>query len=390
MIQNTTWYRVLWMLLLLILVTSMTAQPYVQKHKHGDWFAGVSGGVTQSLAENAKSTDFLAHPLPTLGVSLGHNFNPYFGLRLSGYYGKQLSRCSNEALNAKPGVYGTGRYTFKCLTGSLSALVNVTNIFFGYNVDRGTSWNVIVGAGYLNTSGFDEKLEAWNKYSYYPVNTSGGNYVVATVGVQCAVRLNEPLDFNFELNLNSTSNAYDGVSNGNRLDFYLEMKVGLSYHFKNGKQGLRRFRQPKGEVYVDPVLKEDTSVQNETVRYGEYMYTVIPFYSGFYYLNTTTSRRLERVAKFLRSHPLVNVNIVGHPDIEPEEDAEYHHRLAQKRAEAVREALITRFQINPLRLRTTAGEHPLQSYKIVREWVPAVNFIMEDPGDDESRFAEPQ
>ena len=78
----------------------------------------------------------------------------------------------------------------------------------------------------------------------------------------------------------------------------------------------------------------------------------------------------------------MNINIVGHPDIIPDEDEEYHRVLAEKRAEAVRQALVLNFHVDPTRLRTSYSDKALQSYKTVREWVPAVNFIMEDPGDE--------
>ena len=204
---------------------------------------------------------------------------------------------------------------------------------------------------------------------------------MAHAGLQCDVRLNEPWDLSVELRANGTDNKYNGVSNGNHIDFYLDLMFNFVYHFKNGKQQLRRFRDPVRGPFIDPVLIDHTRDYQETVRYGEAMYTEIPFYSGFYYLNAATTKRLGYVAKFLKSHPLVNINIVGHPDIIPDEDVEYHLRLAQKRAEVVREALITQFQIDPHRLRTTYDDKALQPYKTVREWVPAVNFIMEDPGD---------
>jgi len=155
------------------------------------------------------------------------------------------------------------------------------------------------------------------------------------------------------------------------------LMVNFVYHFKNGKQGLRRFRAPKRMPFVDPVLKDTTGEYKETVRLGEAMYTQIPFYSGFYYLNTATVKRVELVAKFLKDHPAVNLNIVGHPDIIADEDTEYHTRLAQKRAEVVHDALVNTFGIEKERLRISYKDVALQSYKTVREWVPAVNFIME-------------
>lgn len=392
MVQMRTMMKTIWTLGLLMCALTASAQLYnAPKHKHGDWYMGIGGGFSQSLAENADATDFIFRQMPSLDAVLGHNFSPVFGFQLSGGIHSQISRCSEAAVKAMPAVYGNGRYSYRFLSASLSGLINLTNAFFGYDADRPLTWSLMMGVGGIQTFGFDEKLAKWNvtpnaEKPYYPVNQEDRRFLVGHVGMQMGIRLNEPWDICVDLRLNGTDNEYNGASDGNSLDFYLDLMVNFVYHFKNGKQQLRRFRQPPKEPFVDPVLIDHTRDYKETVRYGEAMYTEIPFYSGFYYLNTTTTKRVEHVAKFLQSHPLVNLNIVGHPDIIPDEDEEYHRVLAEKRAEAVRQALVLNFHIDPTRLRTTYEDKALQSYKTVREWVPAVNFIMEDPGDEIPSF----
>ena len=375
--------RLVWLVLVLMCGLTASAQSYAEKHKHGDWFFGFGVGFSQSLAENAEGTDFL-HQRPSMDILLGHNFTPAFGFKLTGGINQQMSRCSKSAANILPEVYGNGKYSFKCLTASMSGVVNLTNIFFGYEVERPLTWSIIFGAGMIKTFDFDKKIKIWNETPtveepYYPVDGSEGTYFVGHAGLQLDARLCEPFDLNVELRANSTDNKYNGVSNGNHLDFYLDLMINLVYHFRNGKQGLRRFRQPPRVPFVDPILVDHTREYRETVRYGESMRTQIPFYAGFYYLNKTTTQRVEYVAKFLQSHPLVNLNIVGHPDIIPDDDVEYHQHLAQKRAEAVRDALVDKFHVDPQRVRISTEDKALQSFKTVREWVPAVSFIMEDP-----------
>ena len=372
---------------LLMCVLAASAQLYkAPKHKHGDWYIGLGGGFSQSMAENADASDFIFHQMPSINFTLGHNFSPAFGLQGNMGITSQVGRCSDAAVSAMPEVFGNGRYGFKFLTASLSGVINLTNVFFGYIPDRPVTFGLTFGAGAIKTFGFEDKVARWNvtpnaTSPYYPVNRDGGQYIVGHAGGQMAIRLNEPWDILVDLRANATDNAYNGASDGNSIDFYLDLMVNFVYHFKNGKQQLRRFRLPPKEPFVDPVLMDHTRDYRETVRYGQAMYTEIPFYSGFYYLNGTTTKRVEFVAKFLQSHPLVNLNIVGHPDIIPDEDEQYHRDLAEKRAEAVRQALVLEYHVDPTRLRTSIDDKALQSFKTVREWVPAVNFIMEDPGD---------
>lgn len=369
------WHAVLVFALMLCGAGVAKAQPYVQKHKGGDWYAGVAGGFSQSLAENAVKTDFITHQIPSANIFVGHNFTPTFGLRLMGGINMQSSRSSKVAEVAMPDVYGNGRYSFKCLTATLSGVVDLTSLFFGYEVNRPLTWGFTFGGGYLQTMDFDDKINGWNQYPYYPVDGDGGKYAVGFAGMMCAVRLSEPWDLNVELRANATDNAYNGVTTGN-IDFYLDLMVNFVYHFKN-KQHLRRFRKPDRRSYVDPVLVDHSQDYLETVRFGESMYTQVPFYSGFYYINDVSLKRIGIVADFLKMHPDVKLDIVGHPDVIDDEDTEYNQRLALKRAEAVREVLVTRFKIDETRLSVTADVETLQPYKTVREWVPAVNFVME-------------
>ena len=368
---------------LFVFPVGVAAQSYVQKHKGGDFYMGVGAGFSQSLAENAVKTDFITHQIPSANLMIGYNFTPTFGLRLLGGVNAQTSRCSNAAQKALPQVYGNGRYGFMNLTGSLSALINVTNIFFGYDNDRPVTWSFLMGAGYLNSFGFDkDKINKWNEYPYYPVDPNGGSYISGHAGLQCAVKVSEPLDIDVELRANATDNKYNGVSNGNHLDFYVDLMINLVYHFKNHSQHLRRFCPPKRESYVDPVLRDHSSDYVETVRFGESMHTVIPFYSGFSYLNAASLHRIGLVASFLKQNPSVNLVIVGHPDVIEDEDVEYNHMLATKRAQAVRDALVNKYRIDESRLRLSDDDTVLQPYKTVREWVPAVNFVMEEQDAD--------
>lgn len=383
-------YSLLWLVFLgcfLVCAAPVQAQSDENRHKHGDWFWGVGAGFSQSLAENAKGTDFIVRQTPSFNMLLGHNFSPTVGFKVTGGLNMQTSRCSDALVHTMGNIYGDGRYNFRCLSGSLSGIINMTNIFWGYEVDRSVTWSLEFGAGVMRTYGFDKKLKVWNvtpkaTKPYYPVNYSDATYIVGHAGVTCDIRLNEPWDISVNARINATDNDYNGVSNGNHLDFYVDLMCNLVYHFKNGKQQLRRFREPRRKAFVDPVLVDHTSEYKETVRYGESMYTEIPFYSGFAYLTTTTTKRLQFVARFLQSHPNVNLNIVGHPDVTADVDMKFHHDLARQRAEIVRETLVENFHVSAHRLRISYDDRAMQPFKTVREWVPAVNFVMEEPTEE--------
>jgi len=59
---------------------------------------------------------------------------------------------------------------------------------------------------------------------------------------------------------------------------------------------------------------------------------------------------IERLAKFLKEHPDVKVEIQGHTDKRPTSDYRYNMILSQKRAEAVKKVLVEKFGIDPDRI----------------------------------------
>jgi len=87
-----------------------------------------------------------------------------------------------------------------------------------------------------------------------------------------------------------------------------------------------------------------------TMTMGEVLF---PFDSAE--LKPGNQRAVDRLAQFLRERPELNVLIEGHTDSVG--DAAYNERLSERRAESVREALISR-GIDPSRIRATGlGEN---------------------------------
>lgn len=359
--------------LLMVFAASANAQNKELKHKGGDFYMGVGVGFSQSLAENAVKTDFIRHQIPSANVLIGYNFNPYVGVRLTGAFNNQMSHASKAAEKALPDIFG--RYGWKTVTGTLSGVINLTNIIFGYENEREVTWSFLMGGGYLSSFGFDKKLDKWNEYPYYPVDAKGGGYATGHVGLMLAVEASKHWDIDMELRGNATDNKYNGVYNGNHLDFYVDLMVNFVYHFSN-KQGLTRLDVPERKAFVDPVVRDHSGDYLETVRYGETMYTVIPFYAGFSYLNDVSTKRIGVVADFLKKNPNVRLKVVGHPDVYYDADPEYNATLAEKRAKVVYETLVHKYKVDESRLEMGIDETVIQNFKTLREWIPAVNFEM--------------
>lgn len=87
-------------------------------------------------------------------------------------------------------------------------------------------------------------------------------------------------------------------------------------------------------------------------------------------------RNVASVAKFIESHPNVNLIVTGYADVETAYP-EYNMKLSQRRAKAVYDCLVNEFNVDPSRLRVDYKGDVVQPYADVNEWNRAVVFIME-------------
>lgn len=77
-------------------------------------------------------------------------------------------------------MYGKGKYGFNSWTAQLSGVLNMTNLFFGYDQRRTMTWNILFGGGVLDVYSFERKVvDGWNEQPYYPVDTKGDFMVLA-------------------------------------------------------------------------------------------------------------------------------------------------------------------------------------------------------------------
>lgn len=369
----------------------------LKHYKGGDnWFIGIHGGVNHSLSENARFGSFGDMTKPSFGLSVGKYFSPAIGARVQFAYMKQQSRANSEAIEAYPEVYGDGNYGFNVFAGYVDGLFNLNNIFAQYDEDCRFNVVGILGMGFNAASGFDDKVEAWDRepgegFAPYKVYTDNNAYFALRAGLQFNYILSNALDLNLEATFNATDDGYNGTRYDRKWDSYANLMLGLTYHFKD-QYGDRRFRytQVDDQAYIDelnqkinderakvvpvpaPVIVEK---KKEVVK-NELLGMTVSFKIDKYNITDIQKKNVAEAVKYLDEHPNVNLIVTGYADIQTGNPA-YNLKLSERRAQAVYNMMVKEFGVDPSRIRTDFKGDSLQPYQLKNEWNRVVVFITE-------------
>lgn len=369
----------------------------LKHYKGGDnWFIGIHGGVNHSLSENARFGSFGDMTKPSFGLSVGKYFSPAIGARVQFAYMKQQSRANSEAIEAYPEVYGDGNYGFNVFAGYVDGLFNLNNIFAQYDEDCRFNVVGILGMGFNAASGFDDKVEAWDRepgegFAPYKVYTNNNAYFALRAGLQFNYILSNALDLNLEATFNATDDGYNGTRYDRKWDSYANLMLGLTYHFKD-QYGDRRFRytEVNDQAYIDelnqkinderakvvPVPAPVVVEKKKEVIKNELLGMTVSFKIDKYNITDIQKKNVAEAVKYLDEHPDVNLIVTGYADIQTGNPA-YNLKLSERRAQAVYNMMVKEFGVDPARIRTDFKGDSLQPYQLKNEWNRVVVFITE-------------
>lgn len=353
--------------LLLLAATAATvlgaqAQDALRQTNFGsNWSIGLDGGVVTPMSHSA----FFGSMRPVVGLHIQKQISPVFGLGVEGQFGintsswKDRVHSSTAFDNSYVGAYGT---------------VNLFNLFGGYQCEtRPFDIDVVAGAGW----GHDYINEA---------NGSDWNYFATKVG----------LNFNFNVSQHITlavkpaitwdmSDAdIDQTSAGyNRNKAVFSVQAGVTYKFGDGFECVQPYNQAEvdalnarinelraqaesSQAEADAnaakiaelqaaltaaqnrpaqVIKE-TSTNLESVRF-------VFFKIGSSVITADQMPNVVMIADYMKNHPNAKVEIKGYAS--QDGNLDFNIKLAQRRAESVKEALIKKYGISADRIKA-AGE----------------------------------
>ncbi|MDR0891639.1 MAG: OmpA family protein [Mediterranea sp.] len=331
-----------------------------------NWSVGIEAGL--STAVDSKSVSF-KNASPGVGLHLTKLFTPVFGLSLQGiaYVNSSPSKTAVDVAEV-----------------NLLSTVNLSNLFGGYGQKpRLLEVEAVAGIGAIH---------------YYANGGMGVNSWTTRLGAKLNLNAGDARATTFFF---SPQIVYDmeGYRSARRSRFnlnnaHLAFDVGVSWHFKNSTGAYNFVRvRPYDQLEVDVLngtvnelrrqivdqtrmnadLMEDleecrdsldrkvavdtltvkqTVVQTviDRVRIPE---TVIAYAQGSSRINPGDYPDVERIGAYMKRHPHTKVIIKGYAS--PEGNVELNMRLAQARADAVKDMLVKRFRIALTRI-TAEGQ----------------------------------
>ncbi|WP_300729938.1 OmpA family protein [uncultured Bacteroides sp.] len=341
---------------------------YVGNKFFDNWSLGYRFGGITPLAHSA----FFKGMRATTGLELSKQLTPTFGLSFEGLAAINTSVSSNAFDAANLGVNGR---------------VNLYNLFGGYQgTPRCFEIEAVAGLGL----GHD-----FNNQGY----THDRTYIVSRFGFNFNFNMGEQKAWIFNIRpalvYRSGGEKYDGSKQSERLALSknrgaFELLAGITYHFKNSNgEHYMTIQKPYNQDEVDGLNKtindlraanarqneaisaanaenarlqnavveaQNTAKQVETIvknTHSKSLESVVTFRQGRTTISADQLPNVERIATYMKNNPKSTVSIKGYAS--PEGSAEVNARIAQQRADAVKNMLINKYKIKANRI-TAEGQ----------------------------------
>lgn len=353
-----------------VMAASASAQTVTESKTFDNMYFGTNTGVSTATKGHHWLQDFR----PNLGVRLGRNFTPVFGLAAeSNIYFKEVGR-------KQCGLHKTGT-AVNGINTSLLGTVNLTNWVGGYKGEpRCFEVSAVYGLGwghvFSNAADYNDNMNMFT--------SKAGLDFAFNLGKAKAWQLYVEPSMNWALN----GNGYEGVKYDiNRAMF--QVNVGLVYKFKNSN-GTHNFTLASGrdQAEVDALnaqinslreqnaaltSKDEQNQKNLSAKDAEInnlkkaldecnkrpaktatatnLQPTVIFRQGKSVVDPAQVASIELIANYMKNHKDANVEIKGYAS--PEGSKELNQRLSEKRAEAVKDILVKKYKISANRLKTT-------------------------------------
>ncbi|MEF9931693.1 MAG: OmpA family protein [Bacteroidales bacterium] len=339
--------------------------PYITNRFFDNWFLSVGGGVQVYFGESDARASFGKRIAPALDISLGKWITPAIGLRLQ-YSGLQAKGWTYGVNPYSDSPLGNGFYKEKFNTMNIHADVmwNVSNAWGGYREDR--FWSFIPYAGF----GWARSCECG----------SGGthkNEIAATFGLLHNLRISNAFDVNIEMKGMVVNQRYAYTTGSHGVNVLGTITAGITYKFKT--RGFQRTSDivvvDDNSMYInqisdlqnqlataqanrDALAKKLAAEQAKEAKVVKEMYPILPDMAIFFELNRAKISdkgmiNIEYIANVIKQVP--NKNFILYASADKETGTpNYNLKLSQRRGEAVYNALINKFGINPNQLKIEA------------------------------------
>ncbi|WP_455584084.1 OmpA family protein [Bacteroides sp.] len=357
-----------------------------------NWYIEVGGGAQVFFGRDASLIDFSDRITPSVTLTVGKWFSPYYGVRLQGggyslngfskahglYTGNILDNGNffgpedpvRGHVEVRPD--GSYRYFLRYMNLHADFQFSLVNLFGGYRPER--KWDIIpaVGLGYMHL--FPYK------------GTSDENSLSANFSVMGKVKLPKGFDINLEVQSTVLPDRFDGRITDKACENSLVVGLGITYNFRYKGYKKNYIKVPEKDFYktlseyIQREIQqglEDKTVERHTTDTLTLVKTVektiktrtepirlasIRFSSEKYIPMDAQEVQFVNIAEYVNKHSNVSLLVEGYADRQtgPED---FNRKLSLQRAEKVRDILIEKYGIKADRIKIDAYGSSVQLYQ---------------------------
>lgn len=347
-----------------------------------NWFIQLGAGITSPFVENyLPDGSQKRHVTALYNVGFGKWFSPYIGWRL-GFNGGTL-HWDNQQFNSA-----------KMVNANLDFMWDMFNSFGGVNSKRVFSIVPFIGLGGAFTWDYSDGASMIARDNGQVKRNSWS--LPLSAGIQLRFRLCKYADFFLEGRAQFAGDNFNNEAVGEPIDMNLSATGGFTFYV--GGADYKSYNPCEYTDYIANLnnqvndlrgaLANTTAalavaeaqlpcpevVENTTVQVVENapLLSTVRFTINSAKISAEEMVNVYNMAEYLKANPEQNIVIVGYADKDTGTST-YNMGLSKRRAEAVRDALVNKYGINPDRLSINAEGSNTQPYD-VNNWNRIVIF----------------
>ena len=316
-------------------------------------FLDLQAGGQYTLGEG-KFGDMLS---PNFQIGLGYQFSPAFAMRLQAN-GLQ-SRGGWSGFRDKVGdAPFTAKYKFNYVAPGVDFMLNLSNLFCGWNPNRVLNVTAFLGAGVNVAYGNDEvqdiaaNLQNLNKYNLEYLWDGTKARPFGRGGVDVSIRVSKNVSIMLEGNANVLTDKYNSKKAGNS-DWYFNALAGVRINLGKSKK-VHPYQEPvqPAPVVENKYVEPTPAPQPEVKKEKEEIRRDIHFKINSSVVNQVGKDKIKELADFMKNHEDAKLTIVGYAD-KNTGTAAYNKRISERRALSVFNILTKEYGIQAHRISYT-------------------------------------
>ena len=316
-----------------------------QKH----WFLDLQGGAQYTLGE-AKFGDLIS---PNVQLGLGYQFNPVFGMRLqvNGWQSKGGWAAYRDKIGDEP---FSADYKFKYVAPGLDFMVNLSNLFCGWNPNRVFNVTAFVGGGANIAWGNDEANEIGahikdlDKYNLLYLWDGTKVRPFGRAGLDLEFKVSKSVSIMLEGNANITTDKYNSKKAGNA-DWYFNALAGLRINLGKSHTKTAPVKEVPAPRPVEEYVKPEPKPAPVEEKKVEEIRRDVFFVINSNKIRESEDAKIKEVVDYLNQYPEAKVVVTGYADAGTGNDR-INDAISAKRAAAVVKALKEKYGIEESRI----------------------------------------